>query len=421
MQTPTDPIVDLPPVYPEVAYILLLFGLFVVPRILQRYRVPAAITSLLLGVAAGPVLGLFPNDRTIGLLSTLGIVSLFLFAGLDVEVDELKRVARAIGEHLGARVLALAAVGFVVAGVFALPYRPAALISLALLTPSTGFILDSLPSLRLPEQTSFWVRATAISTELLALAIMFVTLQSTTAAGLGLSAAVLAGMVLLLPVLFRGFARFIVPHAPRTEFAFLLMIAVVCAFVTRGLGVYYLVGAFVVGMVAQGFREQLPAMASERMLHAVEAFGSIFVPFYFFHAGLVLRREDLSLEALLIGGTLVVLGVPLRLLLVVVHRRVRFGERFNESLRVGIPMLPTLVFTLVIAQILRDGFGLPPALYGGLVVYALVTTIIPSLVYRTPTPEFETLQIQPLPSEARAQLGLTDPPRDPPWRGVEPT
>jgi Kef-type K+ transport system membrane component KefB len=194
-----------------------------------------------------------------------------------------------------------------------------------------------------------------------------------------------------------------------------------CAFITRGMGVYYLVGAFVVGMVAQSFREQLPAMASERMLHAVEAFGSIFVPFYFFHAGLVLRREDLSLDALLIGGALVAVGVPLRLLLLAAHRRIRFGERFGASLRVGVPMLPTLVFTLVIAQILRDGIGVPPALYGGLVVYALATTVIPSLVYRAPTPEFEALRIQPLPTEARARLGLTEPPRDPPWRGVEPT
>ncbi|MBK7092132.1 MAG: hypothetical protein IPH59_10520 [bacterium] len=64
------------------------------------------------------------------------------------------------------------------------------------------------------------------------------------------------------------------------------MLAVVCAFVTRELGVYYLVGAFVAGVAAQRFREELPAMASEQMLHAVELFASVFVPFYFFNAGL---------------------------------------------------------------------------------------------------------------------------------------
>jgi len=54
----------------EMAYVGLLFGLFVIPKVLQRWRVPAAITSLLLGAVAGPGLGWFHHDQTIGLLST---------------------------------------------------------------------------------------------------------------------------------------------------------------------------------------------------------------------------------------------------------------------------------------------------------------------------------------------------------------
>ena len=63
-------------------------------------------------------------------------------------------------------------------------------------------------------------------------------------------------------------------------------------------GVYYLVGAFVVGITAQRFRERLPAIASDQMLHAVEVFASFFVPFYFFSAGLHVRHEDFAGEAL---------------------------------------------------------------------------------------------------------------------------
>ena len=381
---------------PEVTYVGLLFGLFVVPRVLQRFRIPAAITSLGLGALAGPGFGLFQGDGTVTLLSTLGIVSLFLFAGLDVDVDELRNERVVIGEHLLVRLATLVAVGAAVIATLHLELQPAVLVSLALLTPSTGFILDSLPGLGLPERAAFWVRTKSIATELVALAAMFVTLQASTARGLLGSSAALVGMILLLPVLFRGFARFVIPYAPKTEFAFLLMMAVLCALITRKLGVYYLVGAFVVGMVAQRFRERLPAMASERMLHAVEAFASIFVPFYFFHAGLVLRREDFTREAFGLGVLFLVLAVPVRILLVSLHRRLRFGESLSESLRVGVPMLPTLVFTLVIAEILRDRFDAPAALFGGLIIYALANTMIPSLVFRTPTPEFETPEAPPL-------------------------
>ena len=71
---------------PEAIYGLLVVGLFIVPRVLQRFRLPAAIVSLALGALAGMQFGLFQHDATIQLFSTLGIVALFLFAGLEVEL-----------------------------------------------------------------------------------------------------------------------------------------------------------------------------------------------------------------------------------------------------------------------------------------------------------------------------------------------
>jgi hypothetical protein len=40
----------------------------------------------------------------------------------------------------------------------------------------------------------------------------------------------------------------------------------------------------------------------------------------------------------------------------------------------------------VIAEILRDGFGLAPWIFGGLVVYTLGNTLLPGLVLRPSTP-----------------------------------
>mgnify|MGYP001598046216 FL=1 len=382
---------------PELSYILLLFALFVVPRFLQRYRLPSAVTSVGIGAAAGLGFGLFRQDATIGLLATLGIVSLFLFAGLDVDFRELRREASVLIQHVVLRVAALVGVGFGVRALLALEFRPALLVALALLTPSTGFILDSLPTWGLTERERFWVKSKAIASELVALAVLFVALQSTTAMRLGLATLVLAGLVALLPLVFRVFAERIVPFAPKSEFAFLLMVAVVSAFATRRLGVYYLVGAFVVGLTAQRFRERLPAIASEQMLHAVEVFASFFVPFYFFRAGLHLQRSDFALDALLLGLAFLATALPLRYLLVAGHRRVALGEPFGTSLRVVVPMLPPRVFTLVIAEILRDEFAVSPEVFGALIIYTLLNTLIPGLVLRLPPPEYAEPHVLPLP------------------------
>lgn len=366
----------------ELDYVILLFALFVVPRLLQRYRIPTALTNLALGIVAGIGLSILVQDRTIALLSTLGIVSLFLFAGLDVSPRELRRGAAVLVQHIAVGVVALVVVAIAAHWLLGLPGRPAMLVSLALLTPSTGFILDTLPSLELTESQRFWAKSKAVGSELVALGVLFVTLRSTTAIGLASSTLILAVMIWGLPFIFRLFAAWIAPYAPKSEFAFLLMIAVLCAFVTRRLGVYYLVGAFVVGIAAQRFRERLPAIASDQMLHAVEVFASVFVPFYFFNAGLHLRAEDFGADALLTGLAFIAIIIPLRIALVVAHRRWVLREPIGEGVRVGVALLPSLVFTLVIAEILRDRYIAPRAVFGGLIIYTLVNTLLPGFFLR---------------------------------------
>ncbi|HEX6315729.1 MAG TPA: cation:proton antiporter [Gemmatimonadaceae bacterium] len=399
----------------ELNYVLLLFVLFVLPRALQRYRLPSAVTCVGLGAFAGIGFGLFHGDAAVNLLSTLGIVSLFLFAGLDVEFPELQRNARILAQHVVIRVALLSVVSWAALVVLRLPLQPSILVGLALTTPSTGFILDSLNSLGVSAHERAWIKSKAIATELVALAVLFLALQPADLTSVVSASAILIALIAFLPVLFRLFAKLVLPYAPKSEFAFLLMMAVLCALVTRELGAYYLVGAFIVGLTAQRFREQMPAIASAQMITAVELFASFFVPFYFFHAGLGLQSGDFSATALMIGGIFFAVMVPLRIFLVAVHRRVSLGEPLKSGARIGLSIVPTLVFTLVIAEILRDRFGVPQPVFGGLIVYTLANTLLPGLILRlappspaefdVPVPEMELAT--PDPASASA---LTPPP-----------
>jgi len=401
----------------EIAYVALLLGLFIVPRILQRWSVPTAISAFVLGAAVGLGFGLFHGDATVALLSTLGIVSLFLFAGLEVDFGELKSGAAVLVQHLVIRIVLVGGAAWAIVRLGLLEWRPAILVALALMTPSTGFILDSLDRAARDEADRFWIRSKAVAVEMVALAMMFFTLKSESVEALASSTVVLAAMILALPLVFRAFARVVLPYAPKSEFAFLVIVAAACALVTRNLGVYYLVGAFVVGVVAQSFRSHMPSLQSDNMLHAVEALASLLVPFYFFHAGLELRREDFSLDALLAGLVMVLCTVPVRLVTVTLHRRLALKEPVREALQVAVPMLPTLVFTLVIAGILRDRYDIPGWLFGGLIVYAFVTTVLPALVTRAPPPDFTLPALLPTVVEgprkaptAQAPAGAPPPP-----------
>jgi len=272
--------------------------------------------------------------------------------------------------------------------------RAAWLVALAVLTPSAGFILDSLDSFGLGEQGRFWTKSKAIAAEILALLTLFVALQSTSLRRLALASLVLAVLIVLIPLLFKLFAASVAPYAPRSEFAFLLMVALVFAHATRRLGVYYLVGAFLVGVAARQFRDRLPAISSEKMLHAVEAFASIFVPFYFFDAGLRLDAGGIDARSIALAAVLLAVAVPFRVLQVGIHQRVALGVPYREGFRVGVSLLPTLVFSLVLADILREAFGVDPRICAALVLYAIANTLLPGLFLHTPPPEYEALHLE---------------------------
>lgn len=372
----------------DFGFIILLFVLFVIPKALQRYRIPAAITSLILGAVASNT-GLIEGSLALQLLSTFGIVSLFLFAGLEIQAEELRRGARTLVQHVVLWSFLVLATAWAAYGFLGLGWRPAALIAIALMTPSTGFILSSLASFGLRPEEQFAVKSKAVGSELLALAVLFFVLQTESLERFALAVAALAGIIVVIPIAFRVFAANVAPYAPRSEFAFLLMVAVLCAWATRRLGVYYLVGAFVVGVAAQRFRERLPAMSSEKMIDALEAFGSVFIPFYFFHAGTHIHGEQLSLSAMGIGLLLLVVCVPVRIAVTALHRKVGLRETISDARRIGMALVPTLVFTLVLVEILREQFAVDEAMLGGLVLYTVLNTMLPSLLLHAGTPSFE--------------------------------
>ena len=368
----------------EVIYLLLIFALLVIPRALQRVNIPAPLTCLVFGISAMLWLGDGSHDPVVNLLATLGISSLFLFAGLEVDLADLRKGMWPLLTHLLIRSATLTGVAWLAWHYAGLPWQAAALLALALLTPSTGFIMDSLSQLGLDDAERFWVSSKAIAGELLALAALFVVLQAGDPVHMALSSMALLAMMVGLPLLFIGLGRWVAPHAPGSEFSLLVMVGMLAAYITYALGVYYLVGAFIAGLVARLLQQRMPSLASHENLHALRLFASFFVPFYFFNSGTKVPAEALSFEALGLGLLITLVVLPLRIAVIWLQRRVLFGESFRTSLRVALALSPTLIFTLVLAAIMRERFAISPVLFGALLLYAALTTLLPSLVFRTP-------------------------------------
>ena len=361
-------------------YLATVFGLLVIPRALQRFRLPAPLTCFAFGIAVSLLFKSQVGDRVTAVVATLGIASLFLLAGLEVDLVEIRKQLPRLMGHLGIRALFLVGAAWLAIRYLHMPWQPAALLGLGLFTPSTGFILDTLPhsGLALDEQTE--VSISAIAGEITALLVLFFLSHADSVRSLAISSSILALLIVLTPFFFLALGKYVVPFAPGSEFSLLLMVGIICAVITQAIGVHVLIGAFVAGLVAGLLTKRLTTLASHENLHAVRLFASFFVPFYFFHEGLDVPSDALVLKALFYGLAMAVIVLPIRIAKNWVECRYFSGRTPEGGLRVAVALIPTLIFTLVIAGILHESFHIDDALYGGLLVYAAISTMLPSLL-----------------------------------------
>jgi Kef-type K+ transport system membrane component KefB len=377
-------------------YLAVVFGLLVIPRALQRFRLPAPLTCFAFGIIVAGFFKPLINDSVISYLSTLGIAALFLFAGLEVDLAELRRQLPSLAANFAVRGLVLVACARIAAVYLHLGWQVDCMIALALLTPSTGFILDMLPYSGLDQTEQSEVALHAVAGEVTAVFLFLVISQAGTVKTLLISGGAIALLVAFMPLVFLALGKWVVPYAPGSEFSLLLMVGLICAIITEQLGVYYLVGAFVAGLVARSLNKRIVTLASAENLDAIRLFASFFIPFYFFHNGLGVPSAALVRASLLYGLVLSALLIPIRLAVVWLQSRFMQHRGHRGSIRVAIALTPTLIFTLVIAEILRENFAVSPPLYGGLLVYATIASILPSLTL----PAFTETTVDPVAIEA---------------------
>jgi Kef-type K+ transport system membrane component KefB len=236
----------------------------------------------------------------------------------------------------------------------------------------------------------------AVAGEILAVFLFFLISQAGSVKTVLIAGGAIALLIAFTPLVYLALGRYVVPYAPGSEFSLLLMVGLICAVITETLGVYYLVGAFVAGLVAKSLSQRLKTLASAENLEAIRLFASFFIPFYFFHNGLGVPSAALVATSLWYGFGLAVCIIPVRLGVVWLQSRLMQHRGHRGSFRVSIALTPTLIFTLVIAEILRENFSVSPPLYGGLLVYAAIASILPSLVL----PPLAEKAVNALPVEA---------------------
>jgi len=359
--------------------------LFVLPKIIRRYiRLPAPLAEVFLGIVLGLAFtNFFFIDDMISILSTIGIITLFVHSGIEADLDFVLQKKRFFIENIIVHLLLIAAVSWGIKAFLHLPLATGFIIALALTTPSASYIISSVKGQ--DEKKQKWIEGKALAGEILALILLIFALHIDSLWMLLMTAAVLGVLLFVLPHLLKKLYYGFFNRMQGIEFSFIFVVAMISAFITDFLGVHFLVGAFIAGLVSRRFVKELVHNPDHKhinrnkgrqILEGFNFFATVFIPFYFFKVGLQINAEVLSLQNIIIGISLSIVISAVRLLLMTWHRKIRARESLGTASRVSSFILPTLVFTFVIAEILQKSYGISESLFGTLLIYGVMTALL---------------------------------------------
>ncbi|WP_372651488.1 cation:proton antiporter [Halobacteriovorax sp.] len=365
----------------DLEYLAIFTLVLILPKLLLRFRLPSGITALLIGILFTTIDPSIKDDRLFRFLSQIGITSLFLFAGLEVDFEELKSDGKYLSKYILKSLAVILIMVFGLSQFFELSYPSATILALGIFTPSAGFIMNSLHSFKMGEDQEYWVKSKAISKELLSVVLLFIALQGHDIKSMLISLAFFAGLFAFLPFIFKLYFRFISPYAPNSEIPFLVVLSLTAGVVSKELGTYYLVGAFIVGLIGSRFKHKIFKDDEKMLFSALAGFFNVFLPFYFFQAGLKISVGEVTLDSFTLGVIFIVIFVPLRIILTSSSLKYVLKEFINKPYQISLSLMPTLIFGLVAAGALRAKGEVETNLIYALIFYTLISSLLPSIFF----------------------------------------
>jgi len=381
--------------------LLLLLALIIVAAkvagsLAVRAGQPAVLGELLAGVLLGPtfldVMGwsLFPSCElgvVVKDIAEIGVLFLMFLAGLETELEEVRRVGTAASAGALGGILLPFAAGTGISRTFGFPPGESVFIGTLLVATSVSITAQTLMELdRLRTKEGVTILGAAVIDDVLGIIVLSLVVALSrpggSDAGLGLLVARMTAFLILAVVVglvaFKPFAALVKRRVQASEavFAFAIVVIFTYSWAAEALGgLAAITGAYIAGVLFA--RTGVRHFVQERL--KIAAYG-LFVPVFFVSIGL-------EADVRMLGG-----AVSLTLLLVVaaiVTKIVGAGGgallgRFEpiEALRVGTGMVPRGEVALIIASVgLRAGV-IGRDVFSMVIAVTLATTLVAPVMLR---------------------------------------
>jgi Kef-type K+ transport system membrane component KefB len=377
---------SLPVSQPVLVFTLLLLIILVAPPIAYRLRAPNIVVLILAGVLVGPYgLGILQRDATMVLFGAVGLLYIFMLAGLELDLKEFQR-NRNRSLTFGLLTFSIPQTVGTLAGLFVLGFSPASSILLASMFASHTLLTYPIVSrlgLSRNQAVTVAVGGTMV-TDTLALLVLAVIIGAANGVlSLGfllqllLAFAVLAGLVLW------GYPRFggwFFRHEPidgSAKFVFVLAMTFLAGALAVFAGLEPIIGAFLAGLA---LNRLIPS--SSTLMNRLEFVGNtLFVPIFLISVGMLVDLRVLwqGGEALLVAVVMIVVAMSTKWAAAYLTQRI-YGYTSNEG-RLIFGLSNSQAAATLAAVLVGYSVGLlNDAVLNGAVLMILVTCLVSSVV-----------------------------------------
>ncbi|NBI27466.1 cation:proton antiporter [Chengkuizengella marina] len=342
-----------------------------------RLGQPAVLGKLLIGIVLGPtVLGIVTNTEVLEEISQIGVILLMFIAGLETDVQEFKKTAKA-STYVGILgiVIPLTA-GFLAGTYLELPILEAVFLGLLLSATSVSISVQALKEMgKLKSKEGTTILGAAVIDDILVI-ISLAFLMSLAGGDVQLGEVIIKKVIFFIVAI--GLAWKVVPwvlkkFAPlKVSEAVISAGLIICfsyAFLAEYAGVAGIIGAYIAGVAISLTKYK------HEVFDKVETISySIFVPVFFTSIGVTIEFIGIGDQIWLIV-ILSIIAILTKLLGSAVGAKFA-GFNWRSSFGIGSGMVSRGEVALIIAAIGLEAALLTEKLFAVIVVVVLITTII---------------------------------------------
>lgn len=369
---------------------LLLFVALAGYLIAYKINQSAVVGVILAGIVVGPsVLGLVTYTDFVSSLGHLGAVVLLFTIGLHFKIEEIANRKYAVIALVGVVLPWIA--GFYLAKLFDFGYGGSIFVGTALTATSIAITANVLKEMgKLNTTAAKAIIGAAIVDDVLSLLALSMSGEIVSE---GLSApfvlatlakavaflvfGVLAGRTIVKRLMVRIDGTKWADKYPESIFILAIMVAFLYAMVAELMSLSAIIGAFLAGVALAQLNLRHGAVYRE----GAEYLQIIFASIFFISLGVLLDFHVITANLVWFIAVLTIVAIATKLIGCGVAAKLQ-GMSMNDSLIVGVGMVPRGEVAMIVALIGLDQGLIKQDTYAALVLMALLTTIIPPIILR---------------------------------------